>query len=157
VGEQEGLMANPVKITLTVKGRSFKKTEEAFNKAVARSIKDIGKNFAQNAIKNASIDLTPLRKSIKSTVIITPTRATAVITASVDYAHKVHEQHAPGTAMPRFGPGRRTASQPPTPEGGAGGLFFKRVSDFRGGSYLLHSREVISAALEQRRATTKLT
>jgi len=149
-------VANPVKITLTVKGRSIARTQEDFNKALLRTLRDIGLNFKKNAILNTPIEFTPLRKSIKHHVI--PGKyfpALMVIEASLPYAHKVHEKHddAPGAT---FRKGKITLAQPGTPEGGAGGKYFERVSNYRARQYFNFSIEVLTAALEQRRVRVKL-
>lgn len=148
-------MANKIKVTTTLKGRSIKQVQSDFNEALKSATTDIAAHFKIRAVANTSIDKTPLRKSIKwSVTMVEPHVLRAFVTAgtsgvSSQYAFKVHEFHLPA-AGGTFNKGRRTAAQPPTPERGPGGAYFKRVSDFWGQKWMRYCAEVLDASLRNR-------
>ena len=146
-------MANSIKVTVTHKGRPLAQVQKDFNAALKLVITDIGAQFKIRAVVNTSIDKTPLRKSIKWTAAVSNGVATALITASTSYAFKVHEQHDDKITTRQFREGRGpggTASQPWTKEGGPGGAYFRRVSDFWARHYKNFSIDALDASLRNK-------
>jgi len=152
-------VANPIKATITQSGRTPAAVSRDLAAAMNFAIKGVAEHFGNRAILNASIDLDPLRKSIKATVLQKATVATPVakaeVSADTPYAFKVHEQHKPAKGG-TFNKGLRTLAQPGTPEGGAGGAFFKRVSDFNFDRYSRFVAAFADAAMKNTKIPDKL-
>lgn len=96
----------------------------------------ITQHFKERAIANAPIDTELLRNRMEAS---TPRREgdkiTATVGTDVDYGLEIHEGQYPEGET--YGLGTRTIRQPPTPEGGAGGGFLRRVSDYHAQDYTI--------------------
>ncbi len=157
-------MSNRVTITITQSGRTPAEVSLDLVAATNFAIKGVAEHFGNRAILNASIDLTPLRRSIKAKVLKKATVrspvAKAEVSAATPYALKVHEEHLPAqgpyTRGGPFNKGQRTLAQPGTVEGGAGGAFFKRVADFRFEQYTKFVAAFADAAMKNTNLPAKL-
>lgn len=109
--------------------KNLREMEKKPDEGVFQFLTTITEHFKQRAIANAPIDTQALRDQMEAT---SPRRVGDIMVATVgtpvDYGLEIHEGQFPEGN--KYQLGRRTVQQPDTPEGGAGGGFLRRVSDY---------------------------
>lgn len=109
----------------------LKKLPDTIENILAKVVFEAGVFLSGRAAENAPILEGPLRASLRSgTTKVREGKITEVhITASEDYAFRMHEELTPFGPL-NLGPNSQLAASEPVAEGGPGGKYIARAVDF---------------------------